>query len=233
MIFTSHTWVKRSPKPKQQVYRRALLIGTLCLVMTACFESNSEKEAPPPLGAGGGGGGGNGGGNTPTIVANNDSLSIAPNSSGDVDVFRNDSAATAFTMKSFDTQSTAFGTINDNGNGILSYTPATDFQGQDSFSYTIVDSDNNEASATVTVRVDPLVIGEGKFFYQQNCGICHKAGSDDITRAFFASDLALSQSTLTPDLSVYGGSYQLMGSFQDVEQENIDRLKAYFKVVPQ
>lgn len=212
----------------------AILLGALCLSLTACFESNSEQEAPAPVGAGSGGG--DGGGTTPppaVITANNDSLSIAPNSSGDVNIFANDSAETSFTLLSYDTTSTEAGSVNDLGNGVLSYTPATDFVGQDSFSYTIVDSNNNEASATVSVRVDPAVITEGKSYYQKNCAICHQAGSDDTTHAFFSSDIARKQAMLTTNLGDLDGVYQLMGSYQDVAQEDIDRLKAYLKVVPQ
>jgi len=209
---------------------RALVFGALCLSMTACFESNSEQAPPPPLGAGSGG--------TPppaVIVANNDSLSIAPDSSGDVNVFANDSADTAFSLQSFDNASVKGGMVNELNHdlGILGYTPTNGFSGQDSFNYTIVDSDGNEASATVNVRVDPLVISEGKSYYQQNCAICHQAGSDDTSHAFFSSDIARKQAMLTTNLGDLDGVYQLMGSYQEVEQENIDRLKAYLKVVPQ
>jgi len=216
--------MKRLPRPLAipSVHQalNLLLVGMLCLAPAACFESNSEQ--PPPEVSGGG--------NPPPavdILANNDTLSIAPNTVGTVDIFRNDSAVDGFSLKTFDTVSSNQGSISDNGDGTLTYTPATDFTGVDSFNYTIIDTHNHEASASVSVRVDPVVIVEGKAYYQQKCAICHSAGNDDNSRAFLASDLSLRQSPLQPDLSIYGGEFQLMGAFYDVEQEKIDVLKAY------
>ncbi|WP_452221531.1 Ig-like domain-containing protein, partial [Lacinutrix salivirga] len=37
------------------------------------------------------------------------------------------------------------------------YTPAPDFNGTDTFDYTITDADGDESTATVTVTVNPIV----------------------------------------------------------------------------
>lgn len=200
-----------------------LLVGLLCLAPAACFESNSEEPAPQVIGTPGGG--------TPPpqtgIVANDDTLSITPNTSGSVDIIRNDSADSEISLVSFDTTSPKQGTISENSDGTLKYTPATDFSGTDSFSYTIANAQNLEASATVTVRVDAQVAVEGKAYYQQKCAICHSAGSDDTTFAFSATDLSLSTVKLTLDLSNLDPNLNLMGSLYDETTEDIDRLKAY------
>ena len=53
---------------------------------------------------------------------------------------------------SFDSHSKQGGAVLNKGSGIFNYTPATDFTGQDSFTYTI--SDANGAEATAIVKID-------------------------------------------------------------------------------
>lgn len=48
------------------------------------------------------------------------------------------------------------GTLVNNRNGTITYTPAKDWFGVDSFTYTVVDKNNGSATATVTVTVDPV-----------------------------------------------------------------------------
>jgi len=196
---------------------RILVCGALAVALSACFESSSEQP-PPKIGDSG---------NTTDIFANDDSLNIAPDTSGSVDIFRNDRPTDGFSLQSFDSVSVKQGSVTETAPGILGYTPPSGFSGNDQFSYTIVDSHNHIATATVNVRVDVQVISEGKAYYQKQCAICHAAGSDDTSRAFLASDLRLSESPLQPDLTDYGGEFKLMGSFYDVAQDKIDGLKAY------
>jgi len=47
------------------------------------------------------------------------------------------------------------GSTHDNGDGTITYTPEPDFEGTDTFTYTIGDNDGNYSSATVTVIVYP------------------------------------------------------------------------------
>jgi hypothetical protein len=51
----------------------------------------------------------------------------------------------------------ANGTVTDNGNGTLTYTPATDFIGSDSFTYTMEDGHAASDMATVNVTVSPEI----------------------------------------------------------------------------
>lgn len=68
----------------------------------------------------------------------------------------------------------------------------------------------------------------GKRFYNENCAVCHAAGSDDTTTAFNATDLAtVNMALITSDLSSFGGSYQLMGQFANIPGQQVEELKAY------
>ena len=76
------------------------------------------------------------------------------------DLLANDTDADGDTLSvtAFDAASAMGGTITDNGNGTLTYTPAADFNGQDTFEYTIGDgvAPGNTDTATVTVTVAPV-----------------------------------------------------------------------------
>jgi len=49
----------------------------------------------------------------------------------------------------------AHGTVANNGNGTLTYNPAANFTGEDSFTYTVADGQGGSATAKVTVTVTP------------------------------------------------------------------------------
>ncbi len=49
----------------------------------------------------------------------------------------------------------AHGTVVDNGDGTLTYTPAADYNGSDSFSYTVTDGNGGTDTATVNLTVNP------------------------------------------------------------------------------
>lgn len=78
-------------------------------------------------------------------------------------------------------------------------------------------------------------IQNGRVFYMDNCASCHSAGAEDTTSAFLSSNLANKQDRLIFDpngpvtnLSVYGGSYQLMNQFAELDSVVIEALKNYF-----
>jgi hypothetical protein len=60
------------------------------------------------------------------------------------------------TITSFDATSANGGTVSNNGDGTFDYTPITNFNGSDTFKYTITDSDGDSSTATVTITVDPV-----------------------------------------------------------------------------
>lgn len=195
------------------------------LGLTGCFDSSTE-QAPPPLEQPPSG--------TPTppppdITAQDDTLSVPPDTAGVVSVLDNDSSAGGgtLTIVAFDSSGAKGGSISDNADGTFSYVPPTGFKGEDTFNYTIKDPQNHSATATVVVTVSDTVIPNGQAFYTSNCGICHAAGADDTTTAFNATNLAQRANPLVRKISMYNGQYQLMGTFYDVPQKNIDELKAY------
>lgn len=94
--------------------------------------------------------------NTPPL-AGNDTAGTESNQSVNLSIaklLRNDSDADgdALTMTSFSSASAQGGTVALNG-AVVTYTPAGDFIGFDTFTYTISDGDDGSAVATVTVAV--------------------------------------------------------------------------------
>ncbi len=73
----------------------------------------------------------------------------------------------------------------------------------------------------------PGVAVNGKIYYQQNCSLCHAAGTDDITSAFGAIDLAKQQSKISNDISQLDTIYNTMGRFNNIDQQRVDDLKKY------
>jgi hypothetical protein len=70
-----------------------------------------------------------------------------------IDVLANDTDidGDALTVESF--SQAANGTVDENPDGTLSYTPNVGFSGDDSFTYTVSDGIDEDAPATVTVTV--------------------------------------------------------------------------------
>jgi hypothetical protein len=189
--------------------------------LNSCFDSSTEEAPPslrqPPQQP------------KPQPTATDDTLSVPIDKQGIVDVVSNDVGpdGSTITIDSFDDISLHGGVVTNNGDGTFTYTPPSGYEGEDSFTYVIKDSDGNTANAIVVIIVSANVEKNGEAFYSANCAICHSAGSVDTTIAFNGTDLALSSNPLTKDLTRYGGTYQLMGAFFDIEQQNIDELKAY------
>lgn len=96
--------------------------------------------------------------NTPPI-AMDDTAMTTQDTAVTVDVLGNDTdveddaSSTPLTVTSVATTSSNGGTIVDNGDGTVKYTPAPGFCGLDTFAYNIADSDGATASATVSVMV--------------------------------------------------------------------------------
>ncbi|APY00889.1 hypothetical protein BWR22_11390 [Lacinutrix venerupis] len=100
---------------------------------------------------------------TPTPDAENDTATTAEDTPVDIDVLDNDDLGTEpTTITAVTTPANGTVTINDNGtpadpsDDYVVYTPDADFNGTDTFDYTITDDNGNESTATVTVTVTPL-----------------------------------------------------------------------------
>jgi hypothetical protein len=84
-----------------------------------------------------------------TTVA--DSVTVAEDASATViSVLANDSSTLTLASKSAATNG---GTVANNGDGTVSYTPAANFNGSDTFTYTATDGTDTSAQTTVTVTV--------------------------------------------------------------------------------
>jgi lysophospholipase L1-like esterase/ribosomal protein L27 len=103
---------------------------------------NSGSEPPPPV-------------NTDP-VANNDALSTPENSAVVIDVLANDtdSDGDSLTVAAFDAVSANGGSVSQNPDGTLTYTPSNGYIGTDTFNYTISDGQGGNATGMVTVTVE-------------------------------------------------------------------------------
>ena len=86
--------------------------------------------------------------------ANNDILSTNEDTAGTVDVLSNDTFGAGKTVTGV--SNGAHGTVVDNGNGTVTYTPVANFNGSDSFTYTANSTDGIAETATVNVTVSAV-----------------------------------------------------------------------------
>ena len=76
-----------------------------------------------------------------------------------IDVLLNDTLVDHAAISAYDATSLNGGTVVDNGDGTFDYTPALNFNGTDSFTYTLSDDETETSTATVTVTVTPVSDG--------------------------------------------------------------------------
>ena len=96
-------------------------------------------------------------GNQPP-VADDDSLTTAEDTAGQVNVLDGDTdpdAGDTLTVTTL-TPSATHGTVSCTAAGICTYTPAANYSGPDSFSYTVSDGHGGTDTATVNVTVTPV-----------------------------------------------------------------------------
>ena len=74
----------------------------------------------------------------------------------DVDVLTNDTDADGDTLSIDSFTQGSNGTVSDNGDGTLKYTPNANFFGTDTFTYTVDDGNGGTDTATVTITVDAV-----------------------------------------------------------------------------
>lgn len=136
-------------------FRRALAMLFITTILSAC-------------GGGGGGGGGDGGGSstdpvtppvTPIAPANQipsavaDSFNTDQNTTVTANLATNDSglgdSPVAFSIETAPSN----GSVTITENGTATYIPNTDFGGDDSFTYTVIDIDGDQSTATVSIAI--------------------------------------------------------------------------------
>lgn len=86
-------------------------------------------------------------------VANDDSRKTGVDTDVTVAVLDNDEDPEGGVLSIVTTGNPLNGAVTDNGDGTVTYTPAAGFTGTDTFDYTVVDEEGNEATATVTIDV--------------------------------------------------------------------------------
>ncbi len=86
-------------------------------------------------------------------IAVNDSTTTAENTAVTIAVLANDSDPDGGTLSVTSVTTPAHGTAGLNAGGTVTYTPAANYNGGDSFSYTISDNQGGSATATVSVTV--------------------------------------------------------------------------------
>ncbi|WP_143820993.1 Ig-like domain-containing protein, partial [Motiliproteus sp. MSK22-1] len=94
------------------------------------------------------------GNDDPSAVADSYSTQEdTPVTTGNV-LSNDDLGDTPTTVVTYDNSSTNGGTVSYNNDGTFDYTPAANFNGTDTFTYTIEDADGQQSTATVTMTVD-------------------------------------------------------------------------------
>jgi uncharacterized repeat protein (TIGR01451 family) len=87
-------------------------------------------------------------------MANPDKAAVLRNGHTDINVLSNDTDAnTGQTLKIASLGTPAHGTITQNADGTIRYTPATGYSGADSFTYVVTDGQGGTATGTVSVTV--------------------------------------------------------------------------------
>ncbi|MFC1975980.1 Ig-like domain-containing protein, partial [Chloroflexota bacterium] len=86
-------------------------------------------------------------------IAVDDSATTAQDTAVTVDVVSNDSDLDGDTITVNSVGAASNGSVVNNGNGTVTYTPAAGFSGSDSFTYAISDGNGGTATATVSVMV--------------------------------------------------------------------------------
>ena len=89
-------------------------------------------------------------------VANADAATTNEDTSTTFNVVSNDTDVEAGTLTVVSFTNPAHGTVVNNRNGTLTYSPSTNWNGTDQFTYTIADVNNGQATATVTMTVNPV-----------------------------------------------------------------------------
>ncbi len=110
-----------------------------------------------------GGGGGGGGGFSAlsgfaitTVSATDDSVVVGKNIPRTFNVLLNDVSAAGELLSILNLGTPSHGTVTDNGDGWLTYTPDTDYTGADSFTYVATDGLGDNAQGTVNIEVQDL-----------------------------------------------------------------------------
>jgi hypothetical protein len=123
------------------LFYRTLTLSFVLLLLTACGGGGGGGSSPAPTPA-----------PAPTSSAGNDALSVDEDTTAEIDVTANDTNVSASSAAITTEPANGIATMS---NGVITYTPANNFNGSDTIAYSI-DSNNNtgshQASLTITVN---------------------------------------------------------------------------------
>src|SRR5436305_5580403 len=89
-------------------------------------------------------------------VANADSATVAEDGTVNVAVLANDTDVEGDTLSVASVTQGAHGTVAINPDKTVKYTPAANYNGSDSFTYTVSDGNGGTATGTVAIKVTPV-----------------------------------------------------------------------------
>ena len=123
--------------------KKILFLAASLIVLSCSKEEDGETISPAEPSAG-----------EEIPVAVDDEVSTAENTSLKISgILDNDTVFDYARITDFDTNSAEGGTIEDNRDGTLTYTPSQDYIGNDSFDYTICDNAGTPNCSTATVKI--------------------------------------------------------------------------------
>ncbi|UCL88439.1 retention module-containing protein [Pseudomonas sp. HS-18] len=132
----------------------------------------------------------------PTLVA--DTATTKEDTSVKIDVLANDTDVDGDKL-TVSAASASNGSVVINTDGTLSYTPKTNFSGNDTISYTVSDGHGGTATSTVAVSVSPVAdapqLISGSIF-QLNPGAVTISTTQEVTRAVLEQETGLSNNAL-------------------------------------
>ncbi|MEM6314804.1 MAG: tandem-95 repeat protein, partial [Planctomycetota bacterium] len=150
-------------------------------------------------------------------IANDDTATTAEATPVIINLLANDEELDGETLTIIDLEDPANGTVIDNGNGTVTYTPDVGFSGDEAFDYTISDGDGPTSTATVQVNVtsfptpifdDPAPMS----FDGSNADVLELPHISDyevpegtVAFAFTAADTSGDQGLFAKDASFFGG----------------------------
>lgn len=151
-------------------------------------------------------------------VANDDAASTTENSAVIINVIGNDDDIDGDTLAIVNVTDGSNGTVVDNGNGTVTYTPNVGFSGEDTFTYTIDDQNSGvQDTATVTVTVssfpapiidmpgDMVFDGSSSSVIEEPHSTALEIDQGTVNFAFTADDTSGNQGLFSKDASGFGG----------------------------
>ncbi|HYT89215.1 MAG TPA: SdrD B-like domain-containing protein, partial [Gemmataceae bacterium] len=112
-----------------------------------------------------------------------------------------------------------------NPDNTITYIPAANFHGSDSFTYTIADGNGGSATATVTVQIRNLVDLSGRVFDDRNNNGMYESGDGDVgiggvtvqlvnetSGALITTQTTAADGTYLFDVNLGAGTYKIVAA---------------------